>query len=115
MRHQPTVFKTLDLPGGTLMPFSSVPGERVRVVCGRVWLTEEGNPNDVFLGHGEEVALGTHGIVVLEALGAARVQLIEQTPMSNVVLKAAQQLARRLATWWARHFRQPTVVNVAEF
>ena len=115
MRHQPTVLKTLDLPGGTLMPFLSVPGERVRVVCGRVWLTEEGNPDDFFLGHGEEVALGTHGIVVLEALGAARVQLIEQTPMSNVVLKAAQQLARRLATWWARHFRQPTVVNVAQF
>lgn len=36
MRQDPAVFKTLDLPGGTLLPFASVPGERVRVVCGRI-------------------------------------------------------------------------------
>ncbi len=34
MEHQSTVFKTLDLPGGTLVPFSSVRGERVRVYIG---------------------------------------------------------------------------------
>ena len=115
MSHEPTVFKTLNLSGGALVPFAAVPGERVRVLCGRVWLTEEGSPHDAFLGRGEEIALGARGIVVLEALGPARVQLIDQARLSNVVLKGAQQLARRLAMWWVRHFRQPTVVNVAEF
>ena len=32
MKHEATVFKTLDLPGGSVMPFPSLPGERVRVL-----------------------------------------------------------------------------------
>ncbi len=70
-----TVFKTLDLPGGTLVPFSSTRGERVRVLSGRVWLTEEGDLRDAFLASGEEVALGGRGLAVIEALTPARVQL----------------------------------------
>jgi len=52
MEYQATVFKTLDLPGGTLLPLSSTRGERVRVLSGRVWLTEEGDPLDAFLVDG---------------------------------------------------------------
>ena len=38
MNHEATVFRTLDLPGGSVMPFSSLPGELVRVLYGRIWL-----------------------------------------------------------------------------
>ncbi len=75
MEYQTTVFKTLDLPGGTLVPLSSTRGERVRVLSGRVWLTEEGDLRDAFLASGEEATLGGHGLAVIEALTPVRVQL----------------------------------------
>ena len=48
-------------PGGTLVPFSSYAGERVRVLSGRVWLTEEGNPRDDITGQrrGDSAGQGT--------------------------------------------------------
>ena len=50
MREPVSTLRTLDLPGGSLVPFASIPGERVRVLYGRVWLTEEGDARDAFLG-----------------------------------------------------------------
>lgn len=115
MKNQPTVSKTLDLPGGTLIPFASVPGERVRILFGRVWLTEEGSPDDVVLGRGDEVAFGTRGLAVIEALSPARIQLIEQTSISNTVLKAAQRWTRWLGILWLRQFRRPVAVHACQF
>ena len=77
MRESASVLRTLDLPGGSLVPFTSVPGQRVRILYGHVWLTEEGNPHDAFLGSGEEVDRGGRGLAVIEALGPARVQLYQ--------------------------------------
>ena len=111
MEHQSTVFKTLDLPGGTLMPFSSVRGERVRVLSGRVWLTEEGDLNDSFLASGEEVALGGHGLAVIEALTPARVQLVEPQSLWNAVKNAARQAARGLSELWLVGSRQPCATS----
>jgi hypothetical protein len=115
MRQEPTVFKTLDLPAGALMPFASVPGERVRILCGRVWLTEEGSPHDVFLGSGEEMALGTLGLAVVEALAPARIQLLQPAEMSSAMVNAAQRMMRRLIVWWTRQFRHPAAVHACEF
>ena len=97
MEHQSTVFKTLDLPGGTLVPFSSIRGERVRVLSGRVWLTEEGDLNDAFLASGEEVALGGHGLAVIEALTPARVQLLRAAESVEHGKNAARQAARGMS------------------
>ena len=102
MKHESTVFQTLDLPGGSVMPLQSVPGEQVRILYGRVWLTEEGSPNDAFLTSGDEVTLGTRGVAVIEALGPARIQLIESLGIGSSVLGAAQDVARSLKAWWAR-------------
>ncbi len=95
MDYQTTVFKTLDLPGGTLLPLSSTRGERVRVLSGRVWLTEEGDLRDAFLASGEEATLGGHGLAVIEALTPVRVQLLE--PQS--LLTIARDVRRRVARW----------------
>ena len=111
MEHQSTVFKTLDLPGGTLVPFSSIRGERVRVLSGRVWLTEEGDLNDAFLASGEEVALGGHGLAVIEALTPARVQLVEPQSLWNAVKKAARQAARGLSELRLVTPRQPSAAS----
>ncbi|MBA3253600.1 MAG: DUF2917 domain-containing protein [Burkholderiaceae bacterium] len=113
MRQDPAVFKTLDLPGGTLMPFASVPGERVRVVCGRVWLTEEGSLRDAFIAAGEEVSLDTRGLAVIETLSPARIQLLVSAGMSNTLRGAARRLTRWLLALWLRQYRRPVVARAA--
>jgi hypothetical protein len=106
MREPVSIFRTLDLPGGSLLPFASVPGERVRILYGRVWLTEEGSARDAFLASGEEVSLGSRGLAVVEALGPARIQLIEDVRGPSVVARTAAALYRRAAgalrRWSAR-------------
>ena len=72
-----SVFKTVDLPGGTLIPFPSIPGERLRILYGQVWLTEEGDLNDAFLGQGEEISLQGRGLAVLEAIKPARIEWLK--------------------------------------
>ncbi len=89
MKGESAVFKILDLPnGGSLVPFPSAPGQRVRILQGRVWLTEEGSPRDAFLASGEEVTLGSRGLAVIEALSPARVQLFESIGRAGTVLNA---------------------------
>lgn len=106
MRNDATVFRTLDLPGGTLVPFASAPGERVRILFGRIWLTEEGNPDDAFLASGEEVALATRGLAVIEALGPARVQLIEPVNLSRKLYDFIKRIGRKAAAAWLRQSRR---------
>lgn len=76
MRSESTAFRTLEVAGGAVVPFLSIPGERVRIVYGQVWLTEEGKARDAFLAGGAEVDLDTRGLAVIEALEAARIELI---------------------------------------
>jgi hypothetical protein len=60
-----------------MLLLESRPCTRIKVIYGGVWLTEEGRPDDVFAKHGEEVALKSHGLAVVEGLGYARVQVSE--------------------------------------
>jgi hypothetical protein len=96
MKEPVSTLRTLDLPGGSLVPFASTPGERVRVLYGRVWLTEEGDARDAFLGSGEEQSLAGRGIAVIEALGPARVELIEQVRGPSLLAHAAALVGRSL-------------------
>jgi hypothetical protein len=105
MNRTASMFRTLDLPGGGLVPFTAVPGERVRILYGRVWLTEEGNPNDAFLAGGEEVSLGSRGLAVIEALGPARVQLYDGTRGPWTVARAVARALRRAAVALRRRVR----------
>jgi hypothetical protein len=99
-------FRTLDLPGGGLVPFFSAPGERVRILYGRVWLTEEGRPDDAFLASGEEVRLDAPGLVVIEALGPARVQLYEEKRGSSALSCMAAKFQRRATAWLRSRVRR---------
>jgi hypothetical protein len=99
MTRETTVLRTLDLPGGGMVPFPAVPGEQVRILYGRVWLTEEGGGYDAFLAGGDEIRLGNSGIAVIEALGPARVQLIEPVNGPSLLVQTAERATRRLGTW----------------
>jgi hypothetical protein len=92
----------LDLTGGSLVPFTSTPGERVRVLCGQIWLTEEGNPRDAFLAGGDEVSLAGRRLAVIEALGPARVHLVEDVSTASHLAGVVAAHARRLIRWLAR-------------
>jgi len=94
MEYQTTVFKTLDLPGGTLLPLSSTRGERVRVLSGRAWLTEEGDPRDAFLASGEEATLGGRGLAIIEALTPVRVQLLRPQSAWTIAGNAFRRVVR---------------------
>jgi hypothetical protein len=96
MRESLTTLRTLDLPGGSLLPFTSTPGERVRVLYGRVWVTAEGDSRDAFLAAGEEVSLASRGLAVIEALGPARIELIENARAPSRIAHSAAALVRRV-------------------
>ena len=113
MRKAVSTFRTLDLPGGSLIPFTPMPGERVRILYGRVWLTEEGIARDAFLAGGEEVRLGSRGLAVIEALGPARIQLIEDVRPSRLARSTVVLAARFMALMRRWTFRAPRAVRGA--
>jgi hypothetical protein len=80
----PTFVSTIDLPGGSLLPRVASRGDTIRILRGRVWLTEEGLPGDVFLASGEQTRLSGSGLAVIEALGPARIELVEKQNRSAV-------------------------------
>jgi hypothetical protein len=65
--------------------FSLAPGELIRldaprglqVTCesGHLWITEQDQPDDVWLAAGQRVWLVGDGVAVLEARGAARLRI----------------------------------------
>lgn len=73
----PTLFKTVDLGYEQMLVLESHPRTRIKVIYGGVWLTEEGQPQDVFAASGDEVALKSRGLAVVEGLGYARVEVME--------------------------------------
>lgn len=94
----PTTTRTIDLGYEQLLTFTGRPGTRVRVLYGSMWLTEEGYEQDVFVCCGDEVRLQSGGKSVIEALGAARVQVIEPAtrPIFAPFAKAARRVWRGL-------------------
>lgn len=95
MNWMTTTTRTIDLGYEQMMTFHGRPGTRVRVLYGSMWLTEEGDPRDLFVHCGDEIALSSNGLSVIEGIGAARVQLIE--PHATA---ARRPLGRRLAHVW---------------
>lgn len=65
-----------------------------RVVCnkGILWLTQEGDSRDIFLRQGDEWVIGQDGLVLIQALERAAIQVLS----GNARSVALDQLARRL-------------------
>ena len=58
---------SLRLPAGAVLRLSRARGVKVLGLEGRVWLTEEGSPHDVFLCSGDTHLIGCDGRVVIQA------------------------------------------------
>jgi hypothetical protein len=59
-------------------------GASLRVLHGRIWLTQEGSPDDVFLDGGESYTFSRDGKVVITAEGSPRpvAKLVFESPLT---------------------------------
>ena len=63
------------LAAGELLRLEGPRGRLVTVEAGHVWITEEAQPCDVWLGPGQRTRLVGEGLAVLEAKGEARLRI----------------------------------------
>jgi hypothetical protein len=66
-------------------------GIEVVAVAGTVWITADGDAGDFFLAAGERYRVTTRRLVLVEAIGAARVRL--ETPDGRLLAAARRRLA----------------------
>jgi hypothetical protein len=92
-----SLIRTIDLGNEQLMAFEGGPGERVRVICGAAWLTQEGELGDALLQAGTELPLRA-GRTLIQALGPARLQILGTARPPG----AWRRLARRWRHWALR-------------
>jgi len=63
------------LPAGELLRLQAPRGLQVTCESGHLWITEEAQPDDVWLAAGQRVRLVGDGLAVLEAKGDARLRI----------------------------------------
>jgi hypothetical protein len=65
----------LALAAGEVMRLDAPRGLEVRCESGHLWITEEAQADDVWLGPGQRVRLVGDGLALLEAKGPARLRI----------------------------------------
>jgi hypothetical protein len=98
----PTLTRTVDLGYEQMLLLESHPRTRIKVIYGGIWLTEENRTQDVFASSGDEVALKSRGLAVVEGLGYARVQVMEPTAGWRAWSIAARRAVDSLVAWLRR-------------
>jgi len=66
---------TIPLAAGALLRLEAPRGLQVTCESGHLWITEEDQPDDVWLAAGQRVRLVGDGLAVLEAKGNARFRI----------------------------------------
>jgi Protein of unknown function (DUF2917) len=69
-------FKRIFLAPGKTFALPTVAGSRVRVVDGMVWATTSNNPDDVWLGPGDEHVVQSPGLTVVESVARSTIELL---------------------------------------
>ena len=59
-----------------LLRISDGQGSGVAVLDGVVWVTQDGDPRDVFLGPGESFAFDRPGLTIVQALAPTRLLML---------------------------------------
>ena len=65
----------VEMMAGELLRLEGPRGRQVTVEAGHVWITEEAQPDDVWLGPGQRVWLVGEGVALLEAKGETRLRI----------------------------------------
>ena len=58
----------LELKPGQIVTLDDAPGASVMARCGSVWITEEGEANDIVLGAGEKRVIANNGRTLIQAM-----------------------------------------------
>lgn len=66
---------------GDLLRLAGRRGQRISSRRGTLWLTQDGDPDDIVLGPGESHTLDADGPVLIQALDRASVSVQPPTPM----------------------------------
>ena len=64
------------LHAGEVLRLPSPRGLEVACDAGHLWITEEAQPDDVWLGPGQRVRLVGDGLAILEAKGETRLRIV---------------------------------------
>ena len=67
----------LALHAGEVLRLHSPRGLEVACDAGHLWITEEAQPDDVWLAPGQRVRLVGEGLAVLEAKGETRLRIVD--------------------------------------
>lgn len=73
--HRSLKGSTVALPAGAVLRLQGPRGLQVTCESGHLWITEEDQPDDVWLAKGQRVWLVGDGLAVLEAKGDARLRI----------------------------------------
>jgi hypothetical protein len=74
-RHEYAVQGNLDLVRGNLVRIEDGRGMMVRVTSGGVWITEEGDPRDHFVGPGGRFRVTSSGLTLVSAISRSTIAL----------------------------------------
>lgn len=67
---------TLSMNPGQLLRLETPRGHEIHCEAGHLWITEEGQPCDVWLAAGQRVRLVGEGLALVEAKGEARLTIV---------------------------------------
>lgn len=97
MKAAATRIRAIDLGREQMMIIDDGRGERVRVLYGATWLTQEGDAEDAVLRPGTERAL-RGGRALIAALEPTRVQIVSEPAHGRSLMRAWLRRARRWIT-----------------
>ncbi len=93
---QDKAVKIVDLQRGDLYPIRTGTPASLRVLFGRIWITEPGRRDDLFAGAGDELTVRPKSEALVEALGFARLTITAQRePAARPAQRAASRSAWR--------------------
>jgi Protein of unknown function (DUF2917) len=74
----------------TLLRLRDAQGKAIAVFDGMVWITQEGDPDDVFVRAGQTFTFARRGLVIVEAIEDSRVSVLDaDTPTGPAAHEAA--------------------------
>jgi len=65
----------LELKSGQVLTLDDAEGTSVRLRCGALWITEEGNRDDIVLGAGENRVIAHRGRTLIQAMKTSWVSI----------------------------------------
>lgn len=89
----------IGLDRGTALNIDDAVGATLRVVRGRVWVTQEGSLDDVFLDAGSGHTFRRAGRIVISAENASAATVVFDAPLAVVAHESLGRMARRLLSW----------------